>query len=270
MKVLFFGDLVGSPGITAVSDFLPSLVKRYEVDLVIANAENATRGFGLNYGDARALKDAGVDVITLGNHWRGRSSIDDFFEEIEGLIRPYNIREHDTVGVGYVTLDVKGVPVTISNILGTAFMKEEVNSPMGALVDILDEVPEGIHIVDYHAESTSEKSTFAHYFDGQVAAILGTHTHVQTNDARVLPLGTAFISDIGMCGAYDSVIGFEPQSVIARIINGSPEPMQIDAEAKRCVNAVLLDIDEETGLSRSIQPIFLIEGKPLQYGEENL
>lgn len=270
MKVLFFGDLVGNPGITVVSDFLPRLVKHFEVDLVIANGENATRGFGLNYGDARLLKDAGVDVITLGNHWRSRSSIEDFFEEIEGLVRPYNIREHDTIGVGYVTLDVKGVPVTVSNLLGTAFMKEVVNSPLASLVDILDEVPEGIHIVDYHGESTSEKSTFAHYFDGQVAAILGTHTHVQTNDARVLPLGTAFISDIGMCGIYDSVIGFEPKSVIARIINGSEQPMQIEADAPRCLNAVLLDIDEETGLSRSIRPLFYVEGKSVFYGEESL
>ncbi len=270
MKVLFFGDLVGSPGLTAVSDFLPKLVREFDVDLVIANGENATRGFGLNYGDAKTMKEAGVDVITLGNHWRARSSIDDFFEEIQGLVRPYNVREHDTVGMGYITLDVKGVPVTVSNLLGTAFMKETVNSPLVSMVDILAEVPEGIHIVDYHGESTSEKATFAHYFDGQVAAVIGTHTHVQTNDARIMPLGTAFISDVGMCGAYESVIGFEPQSVIERIINGSPNPMQIDAEAKRCVNAVLLDIDEETGLSRSIRPLFYVEGKPLVYGEESL
>ena len=270
MNVLFFGDIVGSPGITVVSDFLPKLVERFHVDLVIANGENATRGFGLNYGDARLLKDAGVDVITLGNHWRSRSSIEDFFEEVEGLVRPFNIREHDEAGVGYVTLDVKGVPVTVSNILGTAFMKETVNSPLGALVDILGEVPEGVHIVDYHGESTSEKSTFAHYFDGQVAAILGTHTHVQTADARVLPHGTAFISDVGMCGAFESVIGFEPQSVIDRIIMGSEKPMQIEQDAKRCINAVLLDIDEETGLSRSIRPLFYVEGKSLHYGEENL
>lgn len=269
MKILFFGDIVGNPGVSVVSDVLPLLAKRYEPDLIIANGENATRGFGLNYKDATRLKEAGVDVITLGNHWRNRSSIDDFIEEIDGLIRPVNIRDYD-YGAGYVTLDVLGVPVTVVNVLGTAFMKEEVNSPTVCMHDVLDSVPEGIIIVDYHAESTSEKSTFAHYFDGQVSAVVGTHTHVQTNDARVLPLGTAFISDVGMCGPYESVIGFEPKSVVNRIIFGDPTPMQIAEEGKRCINAVLIDIDEETGLSRSISPLFYIEGKERIYGEESI
>jgi len=269
VKVLFFGDIVGSLGITAVSDVLRSLVKRYGVDLVIANGENATRGFGINYRDANALKDAGVDVITLGNHWHNRRSIDEFIEEIDGLIRPYNVRDVDE-GRGLITLDVHGVPVTVVNLLGTAFMKEEVTSPSVCMYDIIDQAPQGIIIVDYHAESTSEKSTFAHYFDGQVSAVVGTHTHVQTNDARVLPLGTAFISDVGMCGQYDSVIGFEPKSVVERIIYGDPHPMEIATEGEKCINAVLMEFDDETFMARSIRPLFYIEGKERVYGEDHL
>lgn len=265
MKVLFFGDIVGSPGITAVSDVLPLLVRRYGVDLVIANGENATRGFGINYGDAKKIREAGVDVITLGNHYRNRSSIDDFIEEFDFLVRPYNLRDYDH-GCGSLTVEVHGVPVTVTNLLGTAFMKEEVASPMVCMHDAISAAPEGIHIVDYHGESTSEKATFAYYFDGQLSAVLGTHTHVQTNDARVLPLGTAFISDVGMCGPYESVIGFEPQSVIDRLVYGGPNPMQIAEEGRRCINAVLMEFDEETFVAKSIVPLFYIDGKERVYG----
>lgn len=265
MKVLFFGDIVGNPGITAVSDVLPMLVRRFEADLVIANGENATDGFGLSFRDCARIKEMGVDVITLGNHWRTRKAIDEELEEFDTLVRPYNVRNYD-LGQGYVTVEVHGVPVTVTNLLGTAFMKEEVNSPMAALQDVLDEAPDGVHIVDYHGESTSEKSLFAHYFDGTVSAVLGTHTHVQTSDARVLPQGTAFISDVGMCGAYESVIGFEPKSVIDRIYFGGPSPMSISEEGDVCINAVVLDIDEETYLAKSIRPLFYVNGKERVYG----
>lgn len=269
MRILFFGDIVGNPGIAAVSDVLPLLAESFSPDLIIANGENATRGFGLNYRDAERIKEAGVDVITLGNHWHNRSSIDDFIEEIDGLIRPVNVRDYD-FGAGYITLEINGVAVTVVNVLGTAFMKEEVASPTVTMHDVLSSVPEGVVIVDYHAESTSEKSTFAHYFDGQVSAVIGTHTHVQTNDARVLPLGTAFISDCGMCGAYESVIGFEPKSVVNRIIFGNPNPMQIEEDCPKCVNAVLIDIDEETYAAKRIVPLFYVDGKERVYGKEVL
>ncbi|MBR1846952.1 MAG: YmdB family metallophosphoesterase [Bacilli bacterium] len=265
MKILFFGDIVGNRGMTAVSDVLPFLAKRYEADLIIANGENASQGFGLTHRDCLALKDMGVDVITLGNHWRTRKSIDDDLEAIDTLVRPHNVRDYD-LGQGYVSLDVNGVPVTVSNLLGTAFMKEEVNSPSASMHEILDEAPEGVHIVDYHAESTSEKSLFAHYFDGMVSAVLGTHTHVQTADARILPQGTGFISDVGMCGAYESVIGFEPQSVIDRIYFNGPNPMRVDDEAEAMVNAVLLDIDEQTYLCKAITPLVYVNGKERIHG----
>ena len=269
MKILFFGDIVGNHGINAVSDVLRTLVASYEPDLVIANGENATRGFGLNYADAKKIFDLGIDVVTLGNHWRNRPSIDGFLEEFETLLRPENVLNYD-IGTGHITLDVRGVPVTISNLLGTAFMKETVGSPMVAMHDILSSSPDGIHIVDYHAESTSEKSTFAYYFDGQVSAVLGTHTHVQTADARLLPHGTAFISDVGMCGLHQSVIGFEPDSVIQHIVYGDPKPMLIPDEGESIVSAVLLDIDEETFLAKDIRPLYYVGGKERVYGEKDL
>lgn len=242
------------------------MAKRYEPDVIIANGENATRGFGINYKDCLRLREAGVDVVTLGNHWHNRSSIDGFIEEFDWLIRPCNVKQ-DEYGRGYITLDVNGVPLTVVNVLGTAFMKEEVYSPISCVTDVLLEAGEGIVIVDYHGESTSEKATFAYYFDGQVSAVIGTHTHVQTNDARVLPKGTAFISDAGMCGANESVIGFEPHSVVRRILYGDPNPMQISEEGDRCINAVLLEVDEETFLATSIRPLYWINGKERVYGE---
>ncbi|MBO6285755.1 MAG: YmdB family metallophosphoesterase [Bacilli bacterium] len=260
MRILFFGDIVGDPGIAAVSDVLSFLGEEFDVDLIIANGENATKGFGISYRDACALFDRGVDIITLGNHWHSRNSIDDFIEEFDTLVRPYNVRDYD-FGQGYVTVDVNGIAVTVTNLLGTAFMKEEVNSPIVSMHDILAAAPEGIHIVDYHGESTSEKSVFAHYFDGQVSAVIGTHTHVQTNDARILPQGTAFISDVGFCGAQESVIGFEPQSVINRIVFGDPKPMAISMDGDRCVNAVLLEFDEETYMATSVKTLYYINGK---------
>ena len=268
MRILFFGDIVGNPGITAVSDVLPSLVKKHAADAVVINGENASRGFGLNYRDCQRIRDLGADVITLGNHWKSRS-IEESLEDFDFLVRPANVRGEEQ-GRGYVTLDVKGVALTGVNLLGTAFMKEEVQSPVVVMQELLDEIPEGVILVDYHGESTSEKSTFAYYFDGQVSAVIGTHTHVQTNDAKVLPLGTGFISDAGMCGNEESVIGFEPQSVIDRILFGGPNPMFIAEEGPRCVNAVLLEVDEETYLTRSIRPIYLIEGKERTYGKESL
>ena len=269
MKILFFGDIVGNPGITAVSDVLPSLVEKHDVDLVVVNGENATHGFGLGRKDCQRIRDLGADVITLGNHWRNRSSIEDCLEEFDFLVRPYNVRDYDG-GRGYVTLDVGGVAVTVVNLLGTAFMKEEVNSPLSAMHEILDEAPEGVVLVDYHAESTSEKSLFAHYFDGQVSAVIGTHTHVQTADARILPLGTGFISDAGMCGNEESIIGFEPESVIERLVYGGPNPMAIANEGKRMVNAVLLQVDEGTYATTSIRPLYYVEGKERVYGKENI
>lgn len=262
MKILFLGDIVGRIGREAVSSLLPKLVKEYDVDFVIANGENASHGKGLTEHNYEELLDAGVDCITLGNHWHSKDQIDDYIDEADELVRPLNLLNYDH-GTGSAVFDVDGVEVRVTNLLGQAFLTETVASPFFALSSLVKSEHSVIHIVDFHAESTSEKAILAYGFDGQVSAVLGTHTHVQTNDAHVLPNGTAFMSDVGMCGAADSVIGFQKDSVINKIVYGQNGPFQIDDNAVPMVNGILLDIDPVTGLCQNTKIIRYIGGKEI-------
>ncbi len=255
MRILFFGDIVGKVGRNAVHLSLPKLVEKYRIDFVIANGENATHGKGLSERDYHFLLDSGVDCVSLGNHWHSKQEIDDYLDDAEALVRPLNLIGYSH-GVGSAVYDVDGVNLRVTNILGTFAMTETVAQPVPALEALLKETsdPE-IHIVDYHADSTSEKAIFAYVFDGRVSAVIGTHTHVQTNDARVLPNGTAFISDVGMCGDGGGIIGFEKRSVINKMVYGEKGPFQIDENAKMMVNAIVMDFDEATLKCRSIEKI---------------
>ncbi|MCQ2741817.1 MAG: TIGR00282 family metallophosphoesterase [Bacilli bacterium] len=255
MNILFFGDIVGRIGLTAVSSLLPTLRRKYEPDLVIANGENVSKGRGLTEKDLNDLLDAGIDVVTLGNHWHDKQQIDDYIDDYDQLIRPVNILNYYH-GVGSAIYDVNGYEVRVTNVLGQAFMKEQVESPLAALTNIDKEEHVAIHIVDFHADSTSEKQSLAYAFDGKVSAFLGTHTHVQTNDARILPGGTAFMCDVGMCGSYDSVIGFEKKSVVDKVVYGNENSrFQIEEEADTIICGAFIEIDEETGLAIHIEPI---------------
>lgn len=265
MKILFFGDVVGNRGIASISSSLKKIKERYGACFCIVNGENAAGGFGLRYCDYRLLREAGADCVTLGNHYNDHGFVEDYIEDTHALVRPCNTRYFD-YGSGSIVFEVNGVTIRVTNVLGTAFMKEQVNSPMAALTDILDEGKADIHIVDYHAESTSEKATFAYLFDGRLSAVIGTHTHVQSNDARILPKGTAFMTDVGMCGNLESVIGYEPTSVINRIIFNGPTGVRIGEEGPLLINAVLLDINPETGRTESIRPIYWIDGEERVYG----
>ncbi len=266
MNILFFGDVVGNRGIASISSYLPVLKERFGARFCIVNGENAaSHGFGLRYGDYRMLRDSGADCVTLGNHYNDRRYVERFIEDTHALVRPCNVREFD-LGQGSIVFDVDGVKIRVTNVLGTAFLKEEVYSPMAVLTDILHEEKADIHIVDYHAESSSEKSIFGYLFDGKVSAVLGTHTHIQTNDARILSKGTAFMTDVGMCGNYDSVIGYDPTSVINRIVYNGPVGFHIAEEGRLMINAILLDIDETTGLTRKVKPLFYVDGEERIYG----
>ncbi len=258
MKILFFGDIVGKVGREAVHLSLPRLVRKYGVDFVLANGENATHGKGLNESHYHYLIDSGVDCITLGNHWHSKPSIDDYIDDAERLVRPLNLLHYEH-GFGSLLFEVSGIPIRITNILCQAFMREEVEHPVVSLQKLLLDNPEPcVHIVDLHGESTSEKQIFAYEFDGLLSAVIGTHTHVQTNDARLLEKGTAFMADVGMCGDPDGVIGFEKDSVIRKIVNGQSGAFQLNDEAPMMINACLIEIDEETYLPKSITPIHQI------------
>ena len=245
MRVLFFGDVVGRIGRKAIKKHLEKLVNKYHIDFVIANGENVTHGKGLNEKHYNELIDAGVDCITLGNHYLSKSDINNYIDDATCLVRPLNILSNFG-GTGSILFDVGGVKVRVSNILGTAFMKEEVSNPYLSLKSLLDNEEPSIHIVDFHAEATGEKVCFGYAFDGQVSAVLGTHTHVQTNDARILENGTAYISDVGMCGAYNGVLGFEKHSVMNKTLFGSESRFIIDENDVEQINAVVIDIDEMT------------------------
>lgn len=259
MKILFFGDIVGRLGREAIKKHIDKLVKKYQVDFVIANGENATHGKGLIEKHYYELLNAGIDCITLGNHYLSKDRICDYIDEADALIRPLNLLK-DFGGSGSLTFDVNGQLVRVTNVLGTAFMKEEVSAPYASLKELIDNTKDenSIHIVDFHAEATGEKACFGYAFDGLVSAVLGTHTHVQTNDAKILPNGTAFISDVGMCGATNGVLGFDKNTVMNKTLFGSTQRFEIDVNDVEMINAVVLNIDDETKKCVEIFPVKII------------
>ena len=262
MKILFLGDIVGKVGRRTVINNLEKLVKKYQVDFVIANGENATHGKGLIEKHYYELLDAGIDCITLGNHYLSKDQLLNYIEDADALVRPLNISKR-IGGEGSRLFEVNGINIRVTNVLGTAFMKEEVSSPYYALKSLIDslESEDSIHIVDYHAEATGEKMCFGFAFDGLVSAVLGTHTHVQTNDAKILPNGTAFISDVGMCGAANGVLGFEKSSVMRVTMFGEKDRFGFDEQDQGLLNAVVIDIDEITHKAREIITVKLLEEK---------
>ena len=262
MKILFLGDIVGKVGRRAVANNLEKLVKKYQVDFVVANGENVTHGKGLIEKHYYELLNDGVDCITLGNHYLSKDRLLDYIDDAEALIRPLNISKR-IGGQGSHLFEVNGVKVRVTNVLGTAFMKEEVSSPYYSLKSLIDslEDEDSIHIVDYHGEATGEKMCFGYAFDGLVSAVLGTHTHVQTNDAKILANGTAFISDVGMCGAANGVLGFEKNSVMRVTMFGEKDRFAIDDTDQSLINAVVIDIDEVSKKAREIVAIKVLEEK---------
>jgi len=262
MKILFLGDIVGKVGRRTVTNNLEKLVKKYQVDFVIANGENTTHGKGIIEKHYYELLDAGIDCITLGNHYLSKDNLLQYIEDADCLIRPLNISQR-IGGEGSRVFEVNGVKIRVTNILGTAFMKEEVSSPYYSLKSLIDnlEDEDSIHIVDYHAEATGEKMCFGYAFDGLVSAVLGTHTHVQTNDAKILEHGTAFISDVGMCGAANGVLGFEKNSVMRVTMFGEKDRFGFDDQDQGQLNAVVIDIDNVTHKAREIVTVKLLEDK---------
>ena len=260
MKILFIGDVVGRVGRRLLKERIPYYVDKYEIDFVIANGENASHGKGLTRNQYFELLDAGVDAITLGNHYMSKSEILRYINQVDRLIRPYNLLK-EFPGEGSVVFEVNGVSIRVTNLLGSAFMNEEVNAPYYSILNLLsdEEEPATIHIVDFHAEATGEKQSLAFALDGKVSAVLGTHTHVQTCDAHVLPKGTAFISDVGMTGFADGVLGSTAETVVNKIVYGQQSKFQVPDEGRGVFSAVVLDIDDITGLANQIFPIYYLE-----------
>ena len=249
MRVLMIGDIIGKPGRRAVCSQVPELRREYAIDLVIANGENTAGGFGITLETAYELLDNGVDLLTSGNHIWDQKEIIPHLDEGLPLIRPANYP--DAPGRGYL---LHG-DVMVINIIGRVFMPP-LDCPFRTVNRLLQEVKASdgpnVIIVDFHAEATSEKQAMGWYLDGQVSAVLGTHTHVGTVDARVLPKGTAYITDVGMTGPINSVIGSETSTVLERFLTALPQRLTV-ASGPVTMNSVLVDIDPATGKASSIQ-----------------
>ena len=257
MKVLFVGDLNGKPGRKCLEAYLAECRRNHlQYDFIIANAENAAAGFGLTKEISQKLTHIGVDCQTSGNHIWDKKEIFSYFESEPRLLRPANYPA-GAPGSGYNIFDTHdGDRIAVINLQGRIFMWN-IDCPFQTVDRILREIKGKVNniIVDFHAEATSEKQALGRYLDGRVSAVLGTHTHVQTADERVFPGGTGYITDVGMTGPYDSVIGIEIQDALYRITRGMPNRFTV-AENDVRLAAVEIDIDPATGKAKSIQRIF--------------
>lgn len=264
LKVLFFGDIVGRPSREILIKILPDLKKEYQSDFIIVNGENASHGFGLNKNSFNEILKAGVDIITSGNHiFDKEEAIELLQDQNTPLIRPLNYPS-DIPGNGYKVLEKNNKKILVINALGRIFIKGEADDPFRAIDRVLKiytlrsnykkndkkEIVDAI-IVDWHAEATSEKMALGYYLDGRVSAVLGTHTHVQTADERILENGTAYISDVGMVGAKDSIIGIKKELILKSFLMRYPRKSEIPENSLIQVNGVLIEI-KDNGLAENI------------------
>ena len=251
------GDVVGRPGRDVLAQLLRPLRDELRLDLVVVNAENAAAGRGLTFRLAKELLASGADVLTSGNHiYDVREFVPDLQAGVLPVLVPANYPD-GAPGKGVMTLTTgTGVRVTVINLMGRTFMPVAVDDPFRAADRLLEEVPAGdIVLVDFHAEATSEKQALAWYLDGRVAAVVGTHTHVPTADERLLPGGTAMVTDLGMTGATDSIIGDDVQSVLRRFLTAMPTRLPVAAGGDAVMNAVLIEVDDATGLATHIERV---------------
>jgi len=255
MKILFFGDIVGQPGRQAIKKILPQWQKKYQPDLVVANGENLAHGSGVTEKSLKEILEAGVDLVTLGDHtWDQKGTVDLLNNEQLPLIRPANFPP-GLPGQGYRSVEVRTKKALVINLIGQVSMHEDYDCPFRKADEILEEKSEeaDIIIVDWHAEATSEKVCLGWYLDGRVSAVLGTHTHVSTADARILPQGTAYISDVGMVGVRDSSLGRDKETAIKRFLTQMNQRLEV-AQGPVEVNAVLVEANQPNR-AKKIKPL---------------
>ncbi|WP_374724021.1 TIGR00282 family metallophosphoesterase [Calidifontibacillus erzurumensis] len=261
MRILFIGDVVGSPGREMVKTYLPKLQAKYRTHITIVNGENAAAGKGITAKIYRSLLEAGANAITLGNHTWDNKEIFEFIDDAKYLVRPANFPE-ETPGQGYIILNINGIEVGIINLQGRTFLPP-IDCPFKKADLLINEIQKRTNIifVDFHAEATSEKQAMGWYLDGRVSAVVGTHTHVQTADDRILPNGTAYITDAGMTGPYDGILGIEKDTVLKRFLTNLPVRFEVTSgRVQLC--GVVIDVDPKTGRSLKIERILINEDHP--------
>jgi metallophosphoesterase (TIGR00282 family) len=254
MRILILGDVVGRPGRSAVRDLVPGLVKTEAIDLVVANVENAAGGMGVDIKSAEEMLSAGVHVLTSGNHIWKKKEIYPYLENKSYLLRPANYPD-GAPGRGWIEWSSqRGLRALVVNVQGRVFMPNHVDDPFRCVDGILKDHGgySRVVIVDMHAEATSEKVAMGWFLDGRASVVYGTHTHVQTADERLLPGGTAYITDLGMCGPWDSVIGIEKENVIEGFLTQLPRKFEV-ARDNVVLQGVVVEVDDETGKARDIR-----------------
>lgn len=238
MKFLFIGDIVGRAGRRAVRELMPDLVKEHNIDLVVANGENAAGGFGLNKKVAEELFEYGIDILTMGNHTWKNKGIFKFIDQEPKIVRPLNFAP-GVPGRGYSSFLKNGRRITVVNLIGQIYIGPH-DSPFRVIRDQLDTLKResDIILVDFHAEATGEKGAMGYYLDGKVDCVYGTHTHVQTNDAKILPKGTAFISDLGLTGAVDSILGMKSEPIVKKHLTGLHSKFEVGTGTVQLAGAI--------------------------------
>jgi metallophosphoesterase (TIGR00282 family) len=255
MRILFLGDIVGPPGISAVKKLVPELIAREKLELVIANAENASGGSGLTPALYRQLREAGVDAVTMGDHIYKRMELAKVLTETEPICKPANYPP-EAPGRTHVIVPARdGTPVGLISLLGRLYTRP-VDCPFKAVDAELKKLEDNVRcvIVDMHAEATGEKALMGRYLDGRVSAVLGTHTHVQTADERIFPGGTAFLTDLGMTGPYESILGRRIDRIMQTTITFIPSPFDVATDDVRLAGAIV-DVDPATGKARAIRRV---------------
>lgn len=261
MKILFIGDVVGSPGREMIATYLPKLKSKYKPTITIVNGENSAAGKGITEKIYKQILEAGAQVVTLGNHTWDQRELIEVIDYCPNLIRPANFPE-GVPGNGYVILKVNQLEVGVISIQGRSFLPP-LDCPFRKVDELIAEIKKQTPIifVDFHAEATSEKQAMGWYLDGRVTAVIGTHTHVQTNDCRILPNKTAYMTDAGMTGPYDGILGMERGDIIHKFLTSLPVRFEV-AKGREQLNGVIIDVDSNTGAAKSISPIIINEDHP--------
>jgi len=243
MKILFIGDIYGEPGRRILLDNIEKLKTEYKPNIILANAENSAHGRGITKKIYKDFMNAGINLLTMGNHTFGNMQIYELFEDENiNIIRPINYS--NVSGKGYKVIKYNDQRVLVINALGRTFFNFSLENPFTQIKEVIENVPHDYSIVDFHAEATSEKVALGHYLDGLASAVLGTHTHIQTADERVLPKGTLYITDVGMTGPLNGIIGVDKDLIISRFLNGVSGP-NVVADGPTWLNAVFLDFSKK-------------------------
>ena len=263
MRILFIGDIVGKIGREAISNYLPKLKQTYKPTVTIVNAENAAHGKGLTEKIYKSLLREGVDFMTMGNHTYGQRQIYDFIENANRMVRPANFPD-EAPGVGMRYIQINEIKLAIINLQGRAFM-QDIDDPFKKADALVTEAKKETDyiFVDFHAETTSEKNAMGWYLDNRVSAVVGTHTHIQTSDERILPGGTVYITDVGMTGYYDGILGINREEVITRFITSLPQRHVVPDEGRSVLSGVIIDLNKD-GKTKRIERILINDDHPFK------